>query len=159
MCPWARISNIHPETHLKAEDGKYQVEFQISSKELSISPPTLAPDLVAPPPTRIETILENMYGDTAHGDVSFIFDSDMEQLSTSQGSIKMDEETLVRQTPETVIHAHTLVLSQWPYFKAMLEGGFAESGPGEKQIHIRDIRSKVLEQLLRLMYTCKLRMP
>ncbi|KAG0339598.1 hypothetical protein BG005_003431 [Podila minutissima] len=41
------------------------------------------------------------------------------------------------------IQAHKLVLCQWPYFKAMFEGGFAESSPGAKQIHIKDCNAQL----------------
>ncbi|KAG0084851.1 hypothetical protein BGZ93_010112 [Podila epicladia] len=44
----------------------------------------------------------------------------------------------------------------WPYFKAMFEGGFAESGPGEQRIMIQDTKMKTFELLLRFMYTGQL---
>ncbi|KAF9313514.1 hypothetical protein BG003_005088 [Podila horticola] len=55
-----------------------------------------------------------------------------------------------------VLKAHKAVLSQWPYFKAMFEGGFSESGPGEKQIRIKDTKIKTFELLLRFMCTGRL---
>ncbi|KAF9280946.1 hypothetical protein BGZ74_002485 [Mortierella antarctica] len=55
-----------------------------------------------------------------------------------------------------VLKAHKAILSQWPYFKAMFEGGFAESGPGERQIRIKDTKIKTFELLLRFMSTGRL---
>ncbi|KAG0025140.1 hypothetical protein BGZ82_010197 [Podila clonocystis] len=55
-----------------------------------------------------------------------------------------------------VLKAHKSILSQWPYFKAMFEGGFAESGPGEQQIRIKDTKVKTFELLLRFMCTGRL---
>ncbi|KAF9315164.1 hypothetical protein BG003_003445 [Podila horticola] len=55
-----------------------------------------------------------------------------------------------------IIKAHKLVLCQWPYFKAMFEGGFAESNPGAKQIHIKDCKAQVFQLLVHFIYTGKL---
>lgn len=54
------------------------------------------------------------------------------------------------------IGAHKLVLCQWPYFKAMFEGGFVESGAGNKEVRIKDASPKAFLQLLRFMYTGRL---
>ncbi|KAF9301596.1 hypothetical protein BGZ74_006507 [Mortierella antarctica] len=61
-----------------------------------------------------------------------------------------------RTQRSTAIKAHKLVLCQWPYFKAMFEGGFAESGPGPKQISIKDVKQSAFQAMLKFMYVGKL---
>ncbi|KFH72914.1 hypothetical protein MVEG_00139 [Podila verticillata NRRL 6337] len=61
-----------------------------------------------------------------------------------------------RRSTASTIGAHKLVLCQWPYFKAMLDGGFAEGGTGNKTIRIKDASPKAFHMLLRFMYTGKL---
>lgn len=51
-----------------------------------------------------------------------------------------------------MIGAHKFVLSQGPYFKAMFEGGFAESGPGVPRIVVKDAKMEPFICMLRSMY-------
>ncbi|KAF9317836.1 hypothetical protein BG003_000232 [Podila horticola] len=60
------------------------------------------------------------------------------------------------QPSKAIIRAHRLVLCQWPYFKAMFEGGFAESGPDQKQILIKDVKHSAFQAMLKFMYVGKL---
>jgi len=62
----------------------------------------------------------------------------------------------MRVLGQNTIGAHKLMLCQWPYFKAMFEGGFSEGGPGNKTIRIKDASPKAFHLLLRFMYTGKL---
>lgn len=50
------------------------------------------------------------------------------------------------------VGAHKLVLSQWPYFKAMFEGGFAEGAPGVTRVVIKDAKVGPFICMLRFMY-------
>lgn len=148
---------------------------------VQIAVPRLRPaDLIRP--TVGETILENLYGDTDQGDVVFTFDSPVEPPSTGEQSDTTSEsstiqeqeyfdnsdgdqgvpspglpnsEDQVKKTPSqaTSLKAHRLILAQWPYFRTMFESGFAESGPGEKQIRIKDTKITTFDLLLRFMYT------
>ncbi|KAG0028181.1 hypothetical protein BGZ81_004962 [Podila clonocystis] len=148
------------ESRLVAKDSRYDVEFCISSRELVVPPLVTAP----PPPTLGETILENLYRDTTYGDVSFLFNNDINPPSTpvvASGSKKNGGKKGVKKSPRTqhqviTLKAHKLVLSQWPYFKAMFEGGFAESQPGEQQIGIQDTKLKTFKILLWFLYTGQL---
>ncbi|KAG0096982.1 hypothetical protein BGZ93_003691 [Podila epicladia] len=83
--------------------------------------------------------MKKLYDDAAYQDVSFIFNS-----------AGIDLEDPPTQTMK--IGAHKLVLTQWPYFKSMFEGGFAESGDGAKQIKIEDIKPATFRLMIKLMY-------
>ncbi|KAG0337763.1 hypothetical protein BG000_004990 [Podila horticola] len=110
-----------------------------------------------PQPTLSDTILEKLYCDTTYSDVLFIFDSAMNSPSAKKAPKKKGrKKTAKPEKKEAVLSAHKLVLTQWPYFKAMFEGGFTESGPGEQQIKIQDTKMKIFELLLRFMYTGQL---
>ncbi|KAF9332619.1 hypothetical protein BG006_004486 [Podila minutissima] len=50
------------------------------------------------------------------------------------------------------IGAHKLVLRQWPYFRRMLKSDFAEGGPGDQRIQIRDVKPTTFCVLIRFMY-------
>lgn len=89
--------------------------------------------------------------------MSFVFISDtIPPLARKAPKKKGRKKPTQGQQKEMVLHAHKLVLSQWPYFKAMFEGGFAEGGPGEQRINIQDTKMKTFELLLRFMYTGQL---
>ncbi|KAG0028183.1 hypothetical protein BGZ81_004964 [Podila clonocystis] len=112
-----------------------------------------------------------MYRDKLHADVTFKFSSSTDPL-LAQGSdhdeghvTGMDVDQLKLATAKhsvkefsqsSVINAHKLVLCQWPYFKAMFEGGFAESSPGTKRIQIKDCKAQAFRLLVYFMYTGKL---
>ncbi|KAG0337764.1 hypothetical protein BG000_004991 [Podila horticola] len=141
---------------LVAKEGQYDVEFCISSKEIVV-PPLVATPLL---PTLGENILESMYSDTTYADVYFLFNNDSNPPSTPaivSGSKKKGGKKLAKTQHQVVtLKAHKLVLSQWPYFKAMFEGGFAESRPGEQQINIQDTKLRTFNLLLRFLYTGQL---
>ncbi|KAG0025141.1 hypothetical protein BGZ82_010198 [Podila clonocystis] len=110
-----------------------------------------------PQPTLADTILEKLYCDTAYGDVSFMFDSATNPPSARKAPKKKGRKKPTKgQQKKMVLHAHKLALSQWPYFKAMFEGGFAESEPGMQQINILDTKLRTFKLLLRFLYTGQL---
>lgn len=139
------------QSRLVAKDDRYDIEFCISSKEIVVPP------LVA---TLGEAILENLYRDTTYGDVSFLFTNDTNPPSApvaASGSRKKGgKKSAETQHQVITLKAHKLVLSQWSYFKAMFEGGFAESQPGEQQIRIQDTKLRTFKLLLRFLYTGQL---
>lgn len=149
------VASVH-QNRFVAKDDRYDVEFCISSRELTVPPLTAT----LPLPTLGETILEKLYKDTTYGDVSFIFNNDKNPPSTpaaSSGSKKKGGKRSAKTQHQVIsLKAHKLVLSQWPYFKAMFEGGFAESAPGEQQISIQDTKLKTFKLLLLFLYTGQL---
>lgn len=152
------------------------VQICISSKDVFGTPSN------TPPRTLGETILENIYSDTTQGDVVFTFNvpgeipyTGKKSDATSNLNTAKDQVEVIQDLKELEeghnqspvksafqakilgnIKAYKLILAQWPYFKAMFKGGFAESGPGEKRIHIRDTKMKAFELLLRFMSTGRL---
>ncbi|KAG0332325.1 hypothetical protein BG000_010115 [Podila horticola] len=90
-------------------------------------------------PTHPEVMMKNLYSDTLYRNVSFLFDDgtgtdlDMEPSRGTNG-------------------AHKLILAQWPYFKTMFESEFSESGPGTKQIRIRDTKAATFKKAIQFMY-------
>ncbi|KAF9382708.1 hypothetical protein CPB97_006991, partial [Podila verticillata] len=88
--------------------------------------------------------------DVGHGDSS---GESIETPCTAEASHKGDENRGMTQVdPDEAIGAHRLILCQWPYFKSILEGGFAESGPGEKRFVIRDVKQSAFQIMLKFMY-------
>ncbi|KAF9326817.1 hypothetical protein BG006_009803 [Podila minutissima] len=87
-----------------------------------------------------------------------------DQQSPSMDPGKADEENdqfkpdanCAQDSGPVTIGAHKLVLCQWPYFKAMFESGFMESGAGNKEVRIKDASPNAFLQLLRFMYTGRL---
>ncbi|KAF9332173.1 hypothetical protein BG006_004961 [Podila minutissima] len=136
-----------PCNQLSPANEKLCLTFRFSSSDMQDDPrPALG-----------DTILEKLYFDTSYGDVSFVFDSDTNPLSARKAPKKKGRKNPTQgRQKEMVLHAHKLVLSQWPYFKAMFEGGFAEGGPGEQRIKIQGTKPKTFELLLRFMYTGQL---
>ncbi|KAF9370663.1 hypothetical protein CPB97_002566 [Podila verticillata] len=149
-----KVEIVHQDRFVDKED-RYDVEFCISSRKLTV--PALTATL---PRTLGETILEKLSNDTTYGDVSFTFNNDTNSpsaLAVASGSRKKGRKKSAKTQHQAVsLKAHKLVLSQWPYFKAMFEGGFAESKPGEHQISIQDTRLKTFRLLLRFSYTGQL---
>ncbi|KAG0028182.1 hypothetical protein BGZ81_004963 [Podila clonocystis] len=136
-----------PCNQLSPANEKFYLFFRFSSSDRQDDPqPTLA-----------DTILENLYCDTTYGDVSFMFDSATNPLSARKAPKKKGGKKPTKaQQKKMVLHAHKLVLSQWPYFKAMFEGGFAEGEPGVQRINILDTKLRTFKLLLRFLYTGQL---
>ncbi|KAF9304089.1 hypothetical protein BGZ74_002407 [Mortierella antarctica] len=84
-------------------------------------------------------MMKKLYDDAAYQDVSFIFNG-----------TGMELEDPPTQTMKIGAHKH--VLAQWPYFKSMFEGGFAESGEGAKQIQIKDVKPATFRLMIQFMY-------
>ncbi|KAG0355361.1 hypothetical protein BG005_005732 [Podila minutissima] len=117
-------------------DGKYYLDINISSQEVSVPTP---PPLVAPPK---DIFSEKLYADSTYHDVFFVFGGSSTPSTAQLGA-----------TTTSAIGAHKLILSQWPYFKMMFESGFSEGGPGEKKIHVKDSKAATFKLLLRYLYT------
>lgn len=130
-------------------DGNYYLDINISSQEVSVpTPPPLipppAPKPAPPEPSAKDIYSEKLYADSAYHDVFFIFDGSSTPSAEQQGATT------------SIIGAHKLILSQWPYFQVMFESGFSEGGPGEKRIHVKDSKAATFKLLLRYLYTEKL---
>ncbi|KFH72913.1 hypothetical protein MVEG_00138 [Podila verticillata NRRL 6337] len=78
------------------------------------------------------------------------------KIHQSQDCNKSTPAVARTQASAVSLRAHKLVLCQWPYFKAMFEGGFAESGPGEKRIPIKDVKQSAFQLMLKFLYVGKL---
>lgn len=117
-------------------DGKYYLDINISSQEVSVPTP---PPLVAPPK---DIFSEKLYADSTYHDVFFVIGGSSTPSTAQLGA-----------TTTSAIGAHKLILSQWPYFKMMFESGFSEGGPGEKKIHVKDSKAATFKLLLRYLYT------
>ncbi|KAF9329652.1 hypothetical protein BG006_007296, partial [Podila minutissima] len=166
-------------TLISTREGRMKLNVFFSGVQVAV--PRLRPaDLIRP--TIGETILENLYGDTDQGDVVFTFESPVELPPTGEQSDSTSESSTIQEqeyfdtsdggqgvsdpgllksedqvkktlSQATSLKAHRLILAQWPYFRTMFESGFAESGPGEKQIRIKDTKITTFDLLLRFMYT------
>ncbi|KAG0080941.1 hypothetical protein BGZ92_000408 [Podila epicladia] len=127
-------------------DGKYYLDINISSQEVSVpTPPPLFPPPAphpAPPYPSPKNISEKVYDDSTFHDVYFIFGGSSTSSAAQTGA-----------TTVSTIGAHKLILSQWPYFKMMFESGFSEGGPGEKKIQVKDSKAVTFKLLLQYLYT------
>ncbi|KAG0084850.1 hypothetical protein BGZ93_010113 [Podila epicladia] len=167
---------------LQSVRGAHALDVNISSREVELVPRPHAPqhNPLSPPPTIADSILEKLYRDKSHADVTFTFNRSKNQLlaqGLSDSSSELDtdhdkghvsimdvdqrELVMVEHLGKDLdknedIQAHKLVLCQWPYFKAMFEDGFAESSPGAKQIHINDCKAQAFQLLIHFMYMGKL---
>lgn len=94
------------------------------------------------------TEIEEKLKDTPH----IVEDTDMESKSFNEGdtspttsqkiqSQQGNREIQTVKVKKRTIGAHKAVLSQRPYFEALFEGGFAESGAGVKQIRLKDTKT------------------
>ncbi|KAF9301598.1 hypothetical protein BGZ74_006509 [Mortierella antarctica] len=89
--------------------------------------------------------------------VKFPQDSAMDPSKVDEDKDQLEPRVKrMRDSDPYTIGAHKLMLCQWPYFKAMFEGGFSEGGTGKKTIRIKDASPKAFHLLLRFMYTGKL---
>ncbi|KAF8931466.1 hypothetical protein BGZ52_012500, partial [Haplosporangium bisporale] len=123
------IARLHVEA-LPVKNGSCEVEICLSGDNpLERNPRRSHP----------EVMMSKLYCDTKYQDFSFAF---------SEASTGDEGE------PSQVIElgAHRHVLAQWPYFKAMFEGGFSESDVDAKQVKIKGIKPTTFKQLLRHMY-------
>ncbi|KAF9395904.1 hypothetical protein CPC16_006187 [Podila verticillata] len=165
-----------PQTQVELKEGYYELSFTLSDQPSSaVVAATTGP---APAnPSVGDNLLDRLYNDTASQDVFFVFsnategedntatreDIDAEKLTImgeSQAQLLALEKVSVGAKTtidtETILGAHRLVLTQWPYFRAVFDGGFTESSPGEKRIMINDVQADTFKLLLRFMYTGKL---
>lgn len=162
------------EQQVKPILGSCAVDINISSRDVYIpqsGPKEPKPDPVSRPSTFGDLILEKMYSDTVHMDMAFTFDSYIDRLSaedtleissdvdadrdegrTTGMSVDLQKlgikEYLSKDSSQSrTIRAHKLVLCQWPHFKAMFEGGFAESSPAINRFKSRTVRHRYLSCL------------
>ncbi|KAG0340570.1 hypothetical protein BG000_011698 [Podila horticola] len=84
-----------------------------------------------PSPDREYTVLmmQNLFMDQSSADITFQFND----------------------LPDTMT-AHKLILSQWPYFRTMFESEFAEGGPGQKEITVKEIKPGDFRHMIRYIY-------
>ncbi|KFH72780.1 hypothetical protein MVEG_00006 [Podila verticillata NRRL 6337] len=123
------IARIHVEA-LPVKNGSCEVEICLSGDDpLERSPSRSHP----------EVMMTKLYYDTKYQDFSFAFSEE-----------STDDEGEPSQVIELGAHKH--VLAQWPYFRAMFEGGFSESDDDAKQVKIKDIKPTTFKRLLRHMY-------
>ncbi|KAF9387584.1 hypothetical protein CPB97_002365 [Podila verticillata] len=125
----AKIAHIKAET-LPIKNGSCEVEICLSGDD---------PLELNPKRSHAEVMMTKLYYDTKYQDISFA----LSEAST-------DDEAEPSQVIEIGAHKH--VLTQWPYFRAMFEGGFSESGVDVKQVKIKDINPTTFKRLLRHMY-------
>ncbi|KAF9369908.1 hypothetical protein CPC16_004107 [Podila verticillata] len=138
--PVAVIAEKIPMAMIEPRDGHYMIEVCLSNQEVT--------DALRPlRPTIADMIMERLYNDTEHHDVTFGFYHDEAATNHTLGMLHaMFARKIV------VISAHKHVLRQWPYFRRMFGSEFAEGGEGEKQIQIRDVHPKTFQTLVRFMY-------
>ncbi|KAG0034398.1 hypothetical protein BGZ81_004879 [Podila clonocystis] len=157
-----------PQTQVELKEGYYELSFSLSDQPPSAAAAAQTSGPVSTKPSVGDSLLERLYNDTTSQDVFFVFSDTVEgagDATTGEtvGDEKLDITNgnratyLVSDKPSfgtaMTLGAHRLVLSQWPYFKAMFEGGYAESSPGEKRILIMDVNVQTFKLLLRFMYT------
>lgn len=153
---------------MELKGGYYELSFTLSDQPPSAAAIVQPSEPVSTKPSVGHNLLEKLYNDTASQDVFFVFNNAAEGVGDASTGENVNNEkpdtTNESQEPspasenasvgaETTLGAHKLVLSQWSYFKAMFEGGYAESGPGKKRILIKDVNVQTFQLLLRFMYT------
>lgn len=127
---------------IEPRGGKYVIEVCLSNQEVT--------DALQPlRPTIADMIMERLYNDMEHHDVTFAFGLSREEKLINQTLGVLH--AMYAYKP-VVISAHKHVLRQWPYFRRLFWGEFMEGGEGEKQIQIKDVKSKVFQVLVRFMY-------
>ncbi|KAF9430857.1 hypothetical protein BGZ94_003030 [Podila epigama] len=110
---------------------------------------------------RTSTFLEEMYNEAKHCDVTFDFpdtSADIQRTSNITEELECDQPSSTTDDKEDVVGkqtlvAHKAILIQWPYFRTMLESGFAEGGQRPTQITAKDTSIDTFKILLRYMYT------
>ncbi|KAF9407123.1 hypothetical protein BGZ94_002814 [Podila epigama] len=113
----------------------------------------LATDCICVPiPSIPDMVLEGLYGDTKHADVSFVFEDALTQPGLVQGSA----ESAVPVTKEQVLTAHSLVLTYWQYFQTMFDGELAKGTAGPARVIIKDTSMATFKVLLCFVYTGKI---
>ncbi|KAF9301601.1 hypothetical protein BGZ74_006512 [Mortierella antarctica] len=162
------IAILLPQTQVELKDGFYELLFTLSDQPLSTATTAQTSEPTSTKPSIGDSLLERLYNDTTNQDVLFVFSNVVEGAENATTGENFDDEkpdtTSGGQAPpltvdtasvgtESTLGAHRLVLSQWPYFKTMFEGGFVESSPGEKRILIKDVNMQTFKLLLRFMYT------
>lgn len=170
---------IVPQAQVDLKEDFYELSFTLSDLPSSAAIAAQISGLAPAKPSVGDDLLDRLYNDTASQDVFFVFsnvtevaddaatredtDADAEKLTTMgecQEQIMAFEKLSIGSKAtfgtEAIVGAHRLVLTQWPYFRTMFEGGFAESSPGEKRIMITDVKADTFRLLLRFMYTGKL---
>lgn len=169
---------------MAAQDGDIHLKFQMSSMDASVLP--LKPDVPArmlgesitdkvfgdtvyrdvffflEEPWSSSTAEDNVY-DTS--DMAEDIDMESRMHNENHPLPTMSQENEIKQEDQAnntlrpkrkMVGAHQLVLSQWPYFKAMFEGEFAESGPGVPRIVVKDVTVEPFICMLRFMYVGRL---
>ncbi|KAG0355359.1 hypothetical protein BG005_005730 [Podila minutissima] len=158
------------ESRLVAKDGYYELLFFLSDQPVRSvpDPPTqqklpanTSVQVPAPESVLCEKLTEKLYRDSNNHDVFFVFSQSSDSRTRESENEGTDADTSgatqgTDTASETILGAHKLVLSQWPYFRTMFESGFAEGGVGSKNIRIRDTSPRAFQLLLCFMYTGKI---
>ncbi|KAG0017112.1 hypothetical protein BGZ81_010911 [Podila clonocystis] len=136
----ATIAETIPKAMLEPRGVNYEIEVCLSNLTVT--------DALRPlRPTIADMILDRLYRDTTHHDVSFEFD----HVESITGKLAQALPT-VFAPKSAVVSAHRSVLRQWPYFQRMFESEFMEGGEGEKKIQIKDVKPEIFKTLVRFMY-------
>ncbi|KAG0080942.1 hypothetical protein BGZ92_000409 [Podila epicladia] len=80
-------------------------------------------------------------------------ESESQNKSTDTGE-KGEEAKQEDSVPETIVGAHKMVLSHWPFFIKMIEA--SDSDSSVMRLHINDMKQAVFRVLIRFLYTGRL---
>ncbi|KAG0352924.1 hypothetical protein BG005_007709 [Podila minutissima] len=143
-----RVAADISRAHLQTVDQQHELEFRlISYGGASVSTPKTFE------PIYTNVLMDRYFRDKASHDVFFRCDDESSDDDSKDLYDSDDSKHTANPAEASILGAHRFIMSQWPYFKTMFEGGFEEGGSGSKKtIRVKGVKPKTFQPMLQFMY-------